>query len=82
MNDSIANRVKRNPRMCTIHTHEKLKATLSGLTNRQVWLLQFQKMAVWQKSILLSECKRREEEFEIKQRMSGCVNSWWAWYLY
>ena len=80
MSDSVANRVKRNPRMCTVRTQEQMETKLKGMTNRQVWLSQFSATADWQSKIIEEECRRREAVYVEKQRekgYSGFSIGWW-----
>lgn len=77
LNDSIAYRVKNNPRMCLLREPAQLEEKLKHLTNRQVWLLQFQDIARWQEKMIHTECDRRQQAYADTCRSLDRPIGWW-----
>lgn len=79
MTDTVASRMKRNPRLCTIRTPKDLEVKMRGMTNRQLWLSQFDTVAEWQNKMIQDECRRREAAYHEKWR--GNVPEWLGWWF-
>jgi hypothetical protein len=77
LSDSVGHRVKRNPRMCLVLQPTQLEGKMRHLTNRQLWLLQFERIAGWQKKMIQSECDRRQEAYIAKCRTLNAPIGWW-----
>ena len=63
--DSIANRVKRFPRVITIHEPKEVENYIQRLSNKEIIVLKYLKsLAPWQMTLLEPEMERREQAHE------------------
>ena len=81
LSDSIGHRVKRNPRMCLVLQPKQLEGKMRQLTNRQLWLLQFEAIAPWQKKMIQDECCRRQQAHIAKRRALHVPDSMIGWWF-
>jgi hypothetical protein len=63
--------------MCTINDTTQLEGKMSHLTNRQLWLLQFEGISEWQKKMVQDECALREQAYVSKCRALHVPSGWW-----